>query len=106
MSTKFKLGDIVVHRTSEERGVVSYIHSSFECSNPEHTPPCSPRVRLNNPCTYEPVEVYNVSTGFGDDIEGVRGFLLREVKTAEDPSATQYLSHEEVIAYVDRDNNA
>lgn len=77
----FKVGDLVEHRASGERGVVTKLR--YGCSNPEH------RGAFNYACATQPHkckrDIYSgmvdLSIGLsGDNADGISDMLLRKVE--------------------------
>jgi hypothetical protein len=78
MKAKYKVGDSVAHVTSGETGVILYVYSG-SCVNPTHVPSICPfdKKKVNNPCMFEPLDLYNILTSFDKTVMQIPGFLLK-----------------------------
>lgn len=72
ISALFAVGDKVMHRASGRKAIITRVCT--RCTNPEHTMGIH---CLNwDECHREPMDAYDISPDFGEELEGVRGFLL------------------------------
>ena len=94
----FAIGDVVIHKASGVKGIIR--KQSKKCANPTHQGNRFACLNLSaftvdpNPCHLVPDgKYYTVSVGFGEDIEGVEGFLLSAstiTPTINDKNHLQY----------------
>lgn len=77
MSEEFNIGDVVIHKTSGTKGVISHVYK--KCINPKHKIAITCALHSED-CKNEKTNRYDISLDFNETTEKVKGFLLSPVK--------------------------